>query len=128
MPASDINISQLRLDAPVYCQKGDLVGHLRFVLAEEEPPYMVQSIVLDRGNQGASVTVPVSAISEIVNGKIQLSIANEALPELPEYISSRSNNREYRESNGWNKRNHSNMRRQSSGRRSYSSRRNQQDR
>ena len=100
MPASPLAVDQFQLDTPVYCQKGDLVGRLRLVLADEEAPYAVQSIVIDRGSRERNVSVPVSAITKVEPSKIFLSIASDVLPELPEYAFSQrySNQRDYRDS------------------------------
>ena len=62
MPAPELNINQLQLDMPVYAQDGELAGHLRFVYAENEPPYTVHSFILDRGNLGGNVEVDISTV------------------------------------------------------------------
>ncbi|MDO5295704.1 MAG: hypothetical protein Q4F00_03540 [bacterium] len=97
MPAPELTLNQLQLDTPVYAQDGELAGHLRFVYAENVPPYAVHSFILDRGNLGGSVEVSVSSVVSYADGKggqrITLNLSNDDIALLPEYISplSRSN-------------------------------------
>ena len=91
MPTPELKINQLQLDTPVYAQDGELAGHLRFVYAENVPPYAVHSFILDRGNLGGHVEVAVSAVASYAEGKggqrLTLNLSNDDIALLPEYVS-----------------------------------------
>ena len=111
MPAPELNINQLQLDMPVYAQDGELAGHLRFVYAENEPPYTVHSFILDRGNLGGNVEVDINTVASFAEGKggqrITLNLSNDDIALLPEYVSplaNRTGGRDNRESPNSHKR------------------------
>ncbi|MBQ7568592.1 hypothetical protein IJT17_07290 [bacterium] len=112
MPAPELSITMLQLDTPVYANDGELAGHLRLIYAEDMPPYKIHSFVLDRGNLGGNVMVPIEAISDYSEGKggqrLTLSISNDDISKCQEYISPLSRSgRESRSAQGnYNKRTH----------------------
>lgn len=109
MPALELKINQLQLDTPVYAQDGELAGHLRFVYAENVPPYTVHSFILDRGNLGGHVEVAANAVAGYSEGKggqrLTLNLSNDDIALLPEYVSPLSrSSRDSRDSQSSHKR------------------------
>ncbi|MBQ7501595.1 hypothetical protein IJT93_02620 [bacterium] len=84
-----MDLNDLQMGLPVYCADEEKVGALRFVITENEPPYEIQYVLVDRtdGIEGGML-VEKDDIESVDENAVKLSIRSDAFYDLPPFVES----------------------------------------
>lgn len=84
-----MDLTDLQMGLAVYCSDGEKVGALRFIITENDPPYDIQYVLVDRtdGIEGGML-VEKASIASVDENAVKLSIPSCAFYDLPPFVES----------------------------------------